>query len=152
MGINLRKTIAFVLVVLVVTSVSLAYYTSQNHNTVRIEISGVTLTVELARTQSEQQRGLSGRDSMPSDSGMLFIFDGEGYWSFWMHEMRFPLDIIWFDSGRHAVFIEQGLKACGPDVCPSYTPTTKAMYVLEVNAGFVASHIISLGDVFAFLS
>ena len=36
-------------------------------------------------------------------------------------------------------------------VCQVFTPPVKAMYVLEVNAGFIAAHQISLGDKFNFL-
>lgn len=88
---------------------------------------------------------------MASDHGMLFVFDSEGNWSFWMKGMRFSLDIIWFDSQRHTVYVEQGLLPCTPQNCPIYTPPAKAMYVLEVNAGFVQAHDISLGEMFNFV-
>src|SRR5208282_2732770 len=67
-------------------------------NSARIMIGGVVLTVELAATATAQERGLSGRASMPSNEGMLFVFDHPSYWSFWMTDMKFPLDIIWFNS------------------------------------------------------
>jgi len=114
-------------------------------------IDGVILNVDLATTQAEQEQGLSGRGSMGPDHGMLFIFQSEDYWSFWMTEMKFPLDIIWFNSSRQAVFFEQSLPPCSPTACPVFTPSTKAMYVLEINAGFVAAHKVSLGDMFTFL-
>jgi uncharacterized membrane protein (UPF0127 family) len=116
-----------------------------------IMINGVMLTVELAETPGAQEKGLSGRQSLPSDHGMLFIFDHEDNWGFWMVDMRFPLDIIWFNSNRQAVFFEQDLSPCTPQYCPVYTPDAKAMYVLEVNAGFVAAHQITLGTTFMFL-
>jgi hypothetical protein len=117
----------------------------------KITLTGVTLTVELATTPAAQQQGLSDRNSMPADHGMLFIFNQEAQWSFWMHDMRFPLDIIWFNASRQAVFIEQDLPPCTPSICPVYTPVVNAMYVLEVNAGFVAANAVGLGDSFAFV-
>jgi uncharacterized membrane protein (UPF0127 family) len=84
------------------------------------------------------------------DHGMLFVFGNEGEWGFWMKDMRFSLDIIWFNSERNAVFIERSLLPCTPQDCPAYTPPVKAMYVLEVNAGFVQAHGIALGDMFSF--
>lgn len=104
-------------------------------------ISGVTLNVEVAETAAEHQRGLSGRDSMPLDHGMLFIFEFESNWSSWMYGMRFPLDMIWFNSSRRAVFIQQNLQPCTPAECPIHTPPLSAIYVLEVNAGFVRATI-----------
>lgn len=140
------------LAILIVAAISFAYFSSQPPKAVRIAISGVVLDVELARTPAEQEKGLSGRDSLPSDHGMLFVFDSEGYWSFWMEGMKFPLDIIWFNSNRQAVFFEQDLQPCGPGTCPAFSPSAKAMYALEVNAGFVGAHEVSLGDSFAFLN
>jgi hypothetical protein len=119
-------------------------------NTARISFVGVTLTVDLATTPAEQQQGLSGRDSLPTNHGMLFIFQQAGQWGFWMPNMKFPLDIIWFDSNKQVVFIEQDLAPCTPTLCPIYIPPTAALYVLEVNAGFVKAHDVVLGDSFTF--
>lgn len=68
-----------------------------------------------------------------------------------MIEMKFPLDMIWFNSSRQAVFFEENLPPCDPTVCQVFTPQVRAMYVLEVNAGFIAAHQISLGDQFNFV-
>ncbi len=119
--------------------------------TTRILMSNITLTVELAETQAQWSQGLSGRDSMSSDHGMLFIFNHESKWGFWMKDMKFPLDIIWFSSDRKVVYIKQNLLPCSPDNCPVFTPPVDALYVLEVNAGFVETHNILLDDSFAFL-
>lgn len=121
------------------------------NTTERILVGGVVLTVELALTGQEQQRGLSGRNSLPSNQGMLFVFDHQDNWSFWMYDMKFPLDIIWFDSSRRAVYLEPNLPPCTQMNCPVITPDLQAMYVLEVNAGFAAAHHITLVTTFAVL-
>jgi uncharacterized membrane protein (UPF0127 family) len=144
----LKKVVIGVFAVLLVVGIAIAYFAFQPPNTVQIRFAGVDLNVELATSPSEQAKGLSGRDSMPANHGMLFIFGAEGNWSFWMNGMKFPLDIIWFNSNRQVVFIEQGLQPCGPNECPSFSPSTAAMYVLEVNAGFVSTHGVSTGDTF----
>ena len=120
-------------------------------NSVHIMIAGVILTVELAETATAQERGLSGRSYLPSNEGMLFVFDHSSYWSFWMTDMKFPLDIIWFNSTRQVIFSEPNLSPCTPQNCLVVTPTSKAMYVLEVNAGFMTSHQIRMGTTFIFL-
>jgi hypothetical protein len=146
-----RFIIGVVIVALLVASTAVWYYVEQEPKTTEIEIDGVTLTVELATTPAAQQQGLSDRDSMSVDHGMLFIFSQQAEWGFWMHEMRFPLDIIWFNANRQAVFIEQDLPPCTPTMCPVYTPPVNAMYVLEVNAGFVKTNGVQLGDSFTFV-
>lgn len=113
--------------------------------------AGMILTVDLATTPQEQEMGLSGRVSMPADRGMLFVFNQESQWSFWMHEMNFPLDIIWFNANRQVVFIEQDLPPCTPQACPVFTPPVNAMYVLEVNAGFVKANGVSVRESFTFV-
>jgi len=145
-----RLVIGTGFVVLLAASILIGYYVYWQPKTESIELGGVTLTVELATTPAAQQQGLSDRDSMPADHGMLFVFDQEGEWSFWMHEMKFPLDIIWFDSSRKAVFFELNLQPCTPTECPVYTPPVNTMYVLEVNAGFVRANGIVLGQSFYF--
>ena len=136
-------------VITVTTAVPSAATSSQ------IVLDGVNLYVEIASTPEAQQRGLSGRDSLPPNHGMLFDFnsEGEGTYGFWMPDMRFPLDIIWFNAQRHVVYIQQNLPPCppAPQACPVYTPPVNALYVLEVNAGFVQAHNVSLGDTFNFV-
>ena len=130
-------------------SVSTAITTS--NSTVKIMFAGVVLTVELATTPEEQQRGLSGRVSMPADHGMLFVFNQQSQWGFWMIDMHFPLDIIWFSANKQAVFIEQDLPPCTPQACPVFTSPVNALYVLEVNAGFVKTYGVSIGESFTFV-
>ena len=137
---------------LLFVAVGVAGYSWTQTQPSRILVGNILLVVEIAKTSADQQKGLSGRTSLPSDHGMLFVFDHEDYYGFWMIDMKFPLDIIWFNSTRQAVFIEQNLPPCTPQNCPVFTPNVKAMYVLEVNAGFVLAHQIALGTTFTFLS
>jgi uncharacterized membrane protein (UPF0127 family) len=120
------------------------------NSTVQIIIGGVPLTVLLATTLPAQERGLSGLPSLPRDEGMLFVFDHADYWAFWMINMSFPLDIIWFNSARQVVWTEPDLKPCTQSNCPAITPPVQAMYVLEVNAGFLATNHITMGASFSF--
>lgn len=144
-----RLAAAVILVTLGVALLAFYYLYPQPH-TATIRFAGVTLTVELATTPTAQQRGLSGRDSMPADHGMLFVFAQPGQWGFWMYEMKFSLDIIWFDANKRVIFVEQGLAPCTPQLCPVFTPNANALYVLEVNAGFVRTYNVSLGDSFSY--
>ncbi|HYB67146.1 MAG TPA: DUF192 domain-containing protein [Candidatus Acidoferrales bacterium] len=144
--------VAFVSVLLAVSaSVGYYLYEQQQPKQVKIMFAGVVLSVELATTPEEQEMGLSNRTSMPADHGMLFIFNQEAQWSFWMHQMNFPLDIIWFNATRQVVFIEQDLPPCTPQACPIFTPPVNATYVLEVNAGFVKTNGILIGESFTFV-
>lgn len=124
--------------------------TPEDSKKTHITIAGVILSVEIARNATTQTRGLSGRPSLDNDTGMLFVFDHEDYWSFWMIDMKFPLDIIWFNSNRQVVWVEPNLQPCTSTNCAELTPESPAMYVLEINAGFAAIHQIKLGTTFTF--
>jgi uncharacterized membrane protein (UPF0127 family) len=147
----LNKIVAAVLLILIAGTLYAGYVLFKPAGTTRIMFEGVVLSVEIAATPADQQKGLSDRDSMPLDHGMLFVFNSEGMWEFWMKEMRFSLDIIWFDSQKRNVFVEQGLAPCTPEDCPMYTPTVNSMFVLEVNAGFVRAHNVGIGDTFSYV-
>ena len=42
------------------------------------------IAVEVADTEEERAKGLSGRDALAEGRGMLFIFPESGYHGFWM--------------------------------------------------------------------
>jgi M6 family metalloprotease-like protein len=123
---------------------------ASTNSTAQILIGGVPLTVVLATTLPDQEKGLSGLPSLPNNEGMLFVFDHEDYWAFWMVNMKFPLDMIWFNSARRVVWTEPNLQPCPPSDCPVIMPNVKSMYVLEVNAGFIAANHITIGTTFSF--
>ena len=103
-----------------------------------IVINGRIITVEIADTPETRKQGLMFRDRLPEDHGMLFVFESESLYSFWMMNMSINLDMIWIDSDGIIVHIERGVPACS-QTCPSYQPDSPALYVLEMNSGFADS-------------
>jgi len=106
----------------------------------------VAVPVEVARTEAEKTRGLSGRDRLAPDRGMLFVYEAPVRPLIWMRGMRFPLDILWIRDGR-VVDLVRGAKAPTPGEAPQeFAPREDAQYVLEVPAGFVERQGIAVGD------
>ncbi len=99
--------------------------------------------IETALTFHQRAVGLSQKESMDTDKAMLFIFEKEGYHSFWMKDMSFALDIIWLDSSKTVVEVKRNVQPC-VDTCPSLTPRSKSKYVLEVVSG--EAETIEVGD------
>lgn len=92
-----------------------------------------TITIERAETIEEREVGLSGREIMGDNEGMLFIYDFQTRPSFWMKQMQFPIDIIWIDESKLVVGIESQV---APSTYPhSFMPESPIQYVLEVNSG-----------------
>lgn len=110
-----------------------------------VYISDVGLLTDIADTPEKKSLGLGVRESMGEGEAMLFPFEVEGRHSFWMHGMKFPIDIIWLDSDKTVVHIEHSLQPCTPLDCPSYQPDEDAKYVLETVAGFSERHDIADG-------
>lgn len=111
--------------------------------------NGRTILAEVADTSESQIRGLSGRSTLPNNTGMLFVFDEEGYRSFWMPDMQFAVDIIWLDEAYQIVDIVKDVEPApgrATDDLPRYASESPARYVLEVNAGFSVRHSLARGD------
>lgn len=104
-----------------------------------INYAGVQIIAEVARTKDERTEGLMNRDSLPYNGGMLFIFDSEDRYSFWMKNTKIPLDIIWISADDKVVHIERNAQPCTTPICERFTPTRPAKYVLETNPGVFPS-------------
>lgn len=143
-----RIIVAVVSVLALVTGIYFALPNTEK-NFARIEIKNVSISAEVAETQLERIRGLSGRPSLPAYGGMLFLFDAPGRYGIWMKDMRFPIDILWIRNGV-VVDIEEHApppKANTPDqALPVYEPEGDADMVLEVQSGFASTHDIVIGD------
>lgn len=105
-------------------------------------IRGTTFRLEVARTVSEQQQGLSGRDALAQDAGMLFPQPRDLVPSFWMRRMRISLDLIWITSGCTVAEVTANVPPPAPGASdsnlPIYSPGSAVRYVLEVQAGAAA--------------
>ena len=112
----------------------------------KITINDVPLTVEIADDSEKTARGLMFRDRLADDRGMLFIFEKEHKYQFWMMNMKFNLDMIWLDANGKIVYAVEDAEPCIDETHTSlctYSPDAPAKYVLEVNSGFVKEHGIN---------
>lgn len=112
---------------------------------------GHVVTSELAITDEERQLGLMYRKTINPDQGMLLVFEQENYYSIWMKNMKFSLDILWLDREKRIVHIERNVPPCKKDPCPSYSPRFPAQYVLEIKAGSVDEHALKMYDRIEFI-
>lgn len=112
-------------------------------------IGEAKLKILLANTEETRTLGLSGKDHIDSNQGMLFMFGENGYHGIWMKEMNFPIDIIWLDNKFQVVdFVSDVSPASYPNV---FKPKSLAKYVLEVNSGFIKANGIKIDDQATFL-
>ena len=111
---------------------------------------GTRVRLELAVTPQEHQLGLMFRDSLAADHGMLFIFDDDGIWPFWMKNTFIPLDMVWLDGAGVVADVRDDVQPCRGDPCPSYTPRARSRYVLELASGTSRAHGVKTGTTLRF--
>jgi uncharacterized protein len=118
-----------------------------------VKIGEITLNIIVADTEAKRVQGLSGRDGLEENEGLLFVFETEGYYGFWMKDMKFPIDIAWLDKDRKIIYIEKNVS---PETYPKVFYAFKAdapilnLYVLETKANFFEKSKIKIGDVAQF--
>jgi uncharacterized membrane protein (UPF0127 family) len=101
---------------------------------VAVKVHSQTIEAEATVTPAEQRRGLGGRPCIGADQGMLWTYSIPTHPSFWMKDMRFPIDIVWLDSAGRVVWIERNIS---PSTYPHLFANrgAAALYVLELRAG-----------------
>lgn len=88
--------------------------------------------IYLALSHPQQRRGLMRVRSMPSSTGMLFVYAAEDHRSMWMKNTFIPLDILFAKSDGSVSSIA---KNTVPQSLQSISSTEAVMFVLELNAG-----------------
>ena len=102
----------------------------------------VRVSVELARSPEELQRGLMFRQALAPGRGMLFLFAAPQQQSFWMRNTLIPLDMIFIRADRRVLGVVENTEPL------TDTPRQVAglsQFVLEVPAGFAARHRVAAG-------
>ncbi len=113
----------------------------------KIQIGSKKITVEIANTPQQQQRGLMYREKMAADAGMLFIFDQEQPLNFWMKNTYINLSIAYIDKNKKIIDIQDMKATSAIDTQWSTYPSAKpGMYALEMNQGWFTKNRIKIGD------
>jgi len=107
-------------------------------------IGETKIDVEIADTSELRAQGLSKRPFLGEKKGMLFVFEEEGVYPFWMKGMNFPIDIIWINKDFVVVDITENAT---PESYPqTFSARSPIKYALEVNAGLVGQYEIGVNE------
>jgi uncharacterized protein len=101
------------------------------------------LSLELATTPEQRERGLMFRSSLDPDSGMLFVYNQPATEGYWMRNTLVPLSIAWLDHAGGIVDIQD----MQPQTDDTHTPAAPYWYALETNQGWFQAHGVSVGQV-----
>ena len=155
----LMKKIFLFFLILVIPAILISFVlntNNQGNNSIRqaknesyVKINNQKIAVEIADSDQKRTQGLSNRERLDENSGMLFIFNPKSLASFWMKDMKFAIDIIWIKDNL-IIKIDKNVPAPSPNTSTlnpkHYSPPSEINYVLEVNAGFSDRNNIGVGD------
>lgn len=117
-----------------------------------IRVGNQPISVALADTHEEKQKGLGGCEALAENTGMYFVFNPAGAPTFWMKDTLIPLDIIWGADGKVAGIIQNIQPELGvaDSALKRYRPEGVISGALELPAGTVERLGIQVGASIAF--
>ncbi|MST04099.1 MAG: DUF192 domain-containing protein [Candidatus Pacebacteria bacterium] len=109
-----------------------------------INLGGKTFFIDIAETNRDRSSGLSGRKSISSNQGMLFVFDKSDKQIFWMKGMLFPIDFIWIKDNKIIDITKNAMPITS--IPKIYMPNFPVNMVLEIASGGIENHGLKVGD------
>ena len=132
-----------------ITEGALAQERSYAHATV-ITPKGVSIPVEVSDTPEKRSLGLGKRDKLEKGWGMLFVFEKRIPHSFWMKNMRFPIDIIWLDNQRIVELAENVPPPQEGESPKVMEPRLPSNFVLELESGRARALGLKVGQMLSY--
>ena len=111
--------------------------------TVELKAGIYRIQAELADTPKAREVGLMNRTSMPTNSGMLFVFEQKAGHCFWMNNTKIPLSIAFIADDGKIVNIEE-MQA---ETTNNHCPKAVVRYALEMNKQWFSERVIVPGTV-----
>ncbi len=100
------------------------------------------LKIEIPQTPGEFKTGLMFRESLDTNSGMLFVFEKVAQQSFHMSHTTIPLDIAFINEEGCI----ESIKELVPLRREPVYSNAQVLYALEVNRGWFAENEVKVGD------
>jgi len=101
--------------------------------------------VWVADTDPERYQGLSGTETLPADTGLLFVYDQEAAnRAIVMREMHYPIDVVFIDGSGTVTAVHSPVPEPGvSDELTHYSG--RARWILEIPHGTAERHTIVPG-------
>ena len=138
---RLKKPVVLIILFLI-ASISLTY-SQDSLETITIKCGGADLTVEIAADVGSRDRGLMHRESLPDNTGMLFVYKKKMYGRLWMKNTLVPLSAAFIDKDGRILQIIQMKKTNSTKI---YRSKEKMKYVIEAPLGWFSKNGVMVGD------
>jgi len=115
----------------------------------RVTLDGRTFTLEIVADEETRMKGLGGRESIPEDGGMLFVFPDSIRRQFVMRDCLVDIDIIYLDAAAritamHHMTVEEPRREGETDMqyelrLTRYPSRFDSQFVIELRGGTLES-------------
>ncbi len=99
------------------------------------------IRAEVANTYGSRAQGLMQRTSLPTNGGMLFVFDRLAEHCMWMRNTLIPLSVAFLDEHGQLINVEEML----PQTEDNHCAAKPAKFALEMNAGWFKAKGVNAG-------
>jgi len=143
----MEKNLIIIIIITLIVLISFFIFkpfSKNNLQTTTLKLNNHNYQIEIASTMSQKAIGLSGRNQLCPNCGMIFLFSYQGILPFWMKDTFIPLDMIWLDSNDKIVNIQTVIETNSSKILKNSTP---AQYVLELNANDSQKIGLKIGDI-----
>lgn len=112
-----------------------------------VYISGHPVKVKVAANEDTRRQGFMNQDEPSGDNGILFVYEHDHILRFWMKDVNFPLDIVFFDSNmeevdRQTMNAYKGESDLQLKIYMSHKP---ARYAIELPSGWCEKNLKQKG-------
>lgn len=121
----------------------LAHGQAQQLPVIDLTAGGQALTAEVAATPNSRRYGLMHRKQLPDNHGMLFVFEQDDIYCFWMKNTPLPLTVAFINSQGAII----NLANMQPNTTHNHCAHGAARYALEMQQGWFDEHNIGPGAV-----
>lgn len=98
----------------------------------------------IADTPEKRKQGLSGIDSLPASTVLLFSFDTDSNCGIWMKNMKFSIDTIWLDRDFKVIDFKEKLSPLSyPEI---FYPSLPCRYLIEAKEGFIKDNSVKISN------
>lgn len=114
----------------------------EKFRSIQVKVGSHALKLELATTEAQHMQGLMYREKLGANDGMLFVFEAPEYQSMWMKNTLVPLSVAFLSPDGTILNVED----MEPRTLDPHMSAGPALYAIEMNKGWFASHGVKPGD------
>lgn len=146
-----KLILGFIALVIITLGVFILFGSKNNSffgKKANVTFAKTVITLDVADDEKEREAGLSGRNSLNDNQGMLFLFDELSIPVFWMKGMEFPIDIIFLSNDKIVTIFKNVPAPATVTETPNiyYQPTAPSDKVIELKAGASDKYNLHEGD------